>query len=90
MMEPTAAHLDPGRETKGTLYVVATPIGNLRDITLRAIDVLKTVAVIAAEDTRVTAKLLNHHGIASKLVSVHGHNERRVASRVLALLSAGH
>lgn len=90
MMEPTAAHRDTDGEAKGTLYVVATPIGNLRDITLRAIDVLRSVSVVAAEDTRVTAKLLNHHGIAAKLVAVHGHNERRAANRVLALLAAGH
>lgn len=90
MMEPTVAHRDTGGEAKGTLYVVATPIGNLRDITLRAIEVLKAVSFVAAEDTRVTAKLLNHYGIAAKLIAVHGHNERRATARVLALLAAGH
>lgn len=74
---------------KATLYVVATPIGNLGDITLRALDVLRGVDVIAAEDTRVTARLLNRHGIAGKLVAVHEHNERRAAERVAGLLGAG-
>ena len=74
---------------KATLYVVATPIGNLGDITLRALDVLKAVDVIAAEDTRVTVRLLNRHGIAARLVAVHEHNERRAAERVIGLLAGG-
>jgi 16S rRNA (cytidine1402-2'-O)-methyltransferase len=74
---------------KPALYVVATPIGNLRDVTLRALDVLARADAIAAEDTRVTAKLLQHHGIAGRLLAVHAHNERRAACRVLALLAAG-
>lgn len=74
---------------KATLYVVATPIGNLGDITLRALEVLKIADVIAAEDTRVTIRLLNRHGIAGKLVAVHEHNERRAAERMTALLAEG-
>lgn len=71
------------------LYVVATPIGNLRDITLRAIDVLKEVALIAAEDTRVTATLLRAHGIVTKMTALHRHNERKAAEKVLAALAEG-
>ena len=71
------------------LYVVATPLGNLRDITLRALDVLASVDVIAAEDTRVTAKLLARHGIATRTLSLHAHNERRRAAEIVALLGAG-
>lgn len=74
---------------KATLYVVATPIGNLGDISLRALEVLKAADIIAAEDTRVTMRLLNRHGIAGKLVAVHEHNERRAAERVTGLLAEG-
>jgi len=88
-MEHAAAHRNTDGETKGTLYVVATPIGNLRDISLRALDVLKSVAVIAAEDTRVTVKLLNHFGIATKLTALHEHNEKRAVPQILALLAQG-
>lgn len=61
----------------------------MRDISLRALDVLKNVAVVAAEDTRVTAKLFSHYGIASRLIALHEHNEKRVAPQILALLAAG-
>ncbi len=72
------------------LYVVATPIGNLRDITLRALDVLAAADVVAAEDTRNTAHLLTHHGIgANRLMAVHQHNERGAAEKIIALLRAG-
>ncbi|MDO9050819.1 MAG: 16S rRNA (cytidine(1402)-2'-O)-methyltransferase [Methylotenera sp.] len=73
----------------GTLYVVATPIGNLQDITLRALDILKTVDAIAAEDTRHTSGLLSHFGIAKKLIAVHEHNEHQSAEKLLSQLSAG-
>jgi 16S rRNA (cytidine1402-2'-O)-methyltransferase len=73
----------------GTLYVVATPIGNLEDITLRALRVLREVGLIAAEDTRRTRKLLTHHGISRPLVSYREHNKRRQAMRLLALLQGG-
>lgn len=73
----------------GILYVVATPIGNLQDITLRALDVLKAVDAIAAEDTRHTSGLLNHFGISKKLIAVHEHNEHQSAEKLLSQLSAG-
>jgi 16S rRNA (cytidine1402-2'-O)-methyltransferase len=71
------------------LYVVATPLGNLRDISLRALDVLAQVDLIAAEDTRVTARLLARHGIVTRQLSLHAHNERRRAGEIVALLAAG-
>ena len=71
------------------LYLVATPIGNLGDITLRALDVLKGVDRIACEDTRQTQKLLNHFEIRTPTISCHEHNERRSASELVAALKAG-
>lgn len=72
-----------------SLYVVATPIGNLQDISLRAIKVLKGAAVIAAEDTRTSGTLLAHYGIATKLIAAHEHNEMEAAARIVELLRAG-
>jgi len=74
---------------KSTLYVVATPIGNLRDISLRALDVLMAVDVIAAEDTRNSRNLLVHHSITKKMIALHQHNERVASKKVLDLLEAG-
>ena len=74
---------------RATLYVVATPIGNLRDITLRALDVLKGVDCIAAEDTRVSSTLLRRYGIQAKLVPLHEHNEREQAARLVSMLAEG-
>lgn len=71
------------------LYLVATPIGNLGDITLRALDVLKRVDRIACEDTRQTQKLLNHFGISTPTVSCHEHNERARAAELIEALKAG-
>ena len=76
-------------KTKSTLYVVATPIGNLGDITLRALEILKGVDAIAAEDTRHTSGLLSHFGISKKLIAVHEHNENQSAEKLLVHLNAG-
>lgn len=73
----------------GTLYIVATPIGNLRDITLRALDILSAVDVIAAEDTRTTINLLRHHSINKKMMALHRHNENATVDKVASLLSRG-
>ncbi|MES2820633.1 MAG: 16S rRNA (cytidine(1402)-2'-O)-methyltransferase [Pseudomonadota bacterium] len=73
----------------GTLYVVATPIGNLDDISARALRVLREVALIAAEDTRHSARLMQHFGIATPLAACHEHNERDQGSRFIARLLAG-
>ncbi|AFL74275.1 16S rRNA (cytidine(1402)-2'-O)-methyltransferase [Thiocystis violascens] len=77
------------QQQRGILYVVATPIGNLADMTERARKILSEVALVAAEDTRETLHLLNHFGIAATLVAYHDHNESRVAPRLLADLEAG-
>ncbi len=71
------------------LYVVATPIGNLGDITVRALETLRGVDVVAAEDTRVTRGLLTHFGISKKLVAIHEHNEARAADGIVRLIAAG-
>ena len=71
------------------LYVVATPIGNLGDITHRALDTLRGVSVIAAEDTRNTKSMLAHFGIAARLIAVHEHNERNAADGIVKLLREG-
>jgi 16S rRNA (cytidine1402-2'-O)-methyltransferase len=72
-----------------TLYLVATPIGNLEDVTLRALRVLREVALIAAEDTRTTRKLLAHHGIRARLTSYHEHNKDRKIPYILSALEQG-
>ena len=83
-------HQENNRAGKNVLYVVATPIGNLQDITLRALDVLKQADLIAAEDTRVTGNLLKHFGIVAKLISVREHNEQAGALKIIDALRAGH
>jgi 16S rRNA (cytidine1402-2'-O)-methyltransferase len=82
--QPAVASVQPG-----SLYVVATPIGNLDDISARALRVLREVALIAAEDTRHSARLLQHFGIETPLAACHEHNERDQGGRFLARLQAG-
>lgn len=84
--DPTPAGEEKG---SGLLYVVATPIGNLQDITIRAMAVLRAVDRIAAEDTRVTGALLAHLGISKPLFSVREHNEKAGAQKIIAALSRG-
>src|SRR5216684_5224720 len=82
-----AATISP--ESGGCLYLVGTPIGNLEDITLRALRILKEVDLIACEDTRHTQKLLNHYDIRTRTISYHEHNERERAAELLVRLREG-
>jgi len=74
---------------RGTLHIVATPIGNLGDLSPRALDTLKAVAAICAEDTRHTRQLLAHYGVEKPLLALHEHNEDEMAARLVARLLAG-
>jgi len=76
-------------EEKGKLYIVATPIGNLGDITLRALETLKSVDFVLCEDTRVTQKLLNHYEITTKTISYHQHSDDRKVAEIKKLLDEG-
>ena len=73
----------------GKLFIVATPIGNLGDMTPRAIETLENADIIAAEDTRHSLKLLNHFGIKTKLISMHEHNEKSRAVQLIEMIEAG-
>lgn len=73
----------------GTLYVVATPIGNLEDVSLRALRILREVSLIAAEDTRRTGRLLQHYSISTRTTSLHAHNEHEKTPRLIADLLGG-
>ncbi len=84
---PNAMHMQ--HMIPPALYVVATPIGNLRDITLRALDTLAAVDVIAAEDTRTTAKLLAHYAIQKRMLALHRNNETVLAEKLVALIADG-
>jgi 16S rRNA (cytidine1402-2'-O)-methyltransferase len=78
-----APHLAPG------LYVVSTPIGNLRDITIRALETLAAASIVLCEDTRTSAKLLDHYGIRGKRQALHEHNERAKAEEIVSRIAAG-
>ncbi len=80
---------EPSTDRTGTLHVVAVPIGNPADISLRALEVLRSVAVVASEDTRHFATLARHHGIDTRTLSYHDHNEESRVPQLLARLSAG-
>src|SRR3954463_10462924 len=73
----------------GNLHGVATPIGNLEDVTLRALRILREVSLIAAEDTRRTARLLQHYSISTRTTSLHEHHEREKSAKLVARLLAG-
>jgi 16S rRNA (cytidine1402-2'-O)-methyltransferase len=73
----------------GGFYVVATPIGNLRDITLRALEILASADLVACEDTRVTRRLFDHYGLSTPLIAYHDHNAETVRPKILARLAAG-
>src|SRR5262249_32532352 len=83
------AKLKSGSTLAPGLYLVATPIGNLEDITLRALRILKEADLVACEDTRQTQKLLNHHGIATRTISYHEHNEVARAGELVRELAKG-
>ena len=89
MPSESAALIDSGRTLASGLYLVATPIGNLEDITLRALRVLKQADVIACEDTRQTQKLLNHYGIGTRTTSYHEHNEMTRSAELVLELEQG-
>src|SRR5882724_8944177 len=84
-----AGHAVEAPALAGGLHLVATPIGNLRDITLRALEVLAGANVIACEDTRVTRRLLDHYGIATPLTPYHDHNAAAARPKILARLAQG-
>ncbi len=84
--ERLTAHLNP---TRGTLYVVATPIGNLADSSPRSLDILRAADIVACEDTRTSRTLLAHHGIEARMVALHAHNEREAGEKLLRALREG-
>ena len=89
LLQAAAAAAGAQHYPAGALYVVATPIGNLADLGLRAIHVLARVQAVACEDTRVTGQLLRHLGLSPALIALHEHNERQAAQQVLARLARG-
>lgn len=89
LQQAAAAAAGAQRFPAGALYVVATPIGNLADLTLRAIHLLGLVDAVACEDTRVTSRLMNHLGLSKPLIALHEHNEQSAAAGVVQRLAAG-
>ncbi|MBL8360081.1 MAG: 16S rRNA (cytidine(1402)-2'-O)-methyltransferase [Rubrivivax sp.] len=89
LLDTAAAAASHQQYPAGALYVVATPIGNLADLTLRAVHVLARVQAVACEDTRVAARLLQHLGLAPELLALHAHNEHEATAAVLQRLAAG-
>jgi 16S rRNA (cytidine1402-2'-O)-methyltransferase len=89
LLQAAAEAAGAQRLPAGALYVLATPIGNLADISLRAVHVLSRMDVVACEDTRVTGRLLQHLGLDKPLIALHEHNEQVASQRVLARLAAG-
>ena len=87
--KPNSKPVPAAPNAPATLYIVSTPIGNLEDITFRALRILREVHWIACEDTRRTATLLHHHGITTRLISYHEHNERERAMELVAALERG-
>lgn len=87
--EPLDTSTLQASRVEAALYLTATPIGNLGDITLRALDVLKQVQLIACEDTRHSGRLLSHHGIHARLISLNEHNEARRIPELIAHIQAG-
>ena len=83
------SNLNTEKDKEGKLYIVSTPIGNLADITLRALEVFKTVDYVASEDTRKTGMLLKHFEIKKPQISFHEYNEQQVLPRLLSILQAG-
>jgi 16S rRNA (cytidine1402-2'-O)-methyltransferase len=81
--------MNSAQQNAGVLYVVATPIGNLQDLSARALQVLRSVPLIAAEDTRHSKKLLAHYGIGTRQMALHEHNERGITASLLRHLAAG-
>ena len=82
-------HVFEAPRLPGGLYAVATPIGNLRDITLRALEILAAADLVACEDTRVTRKLFDHYGLSAPLIAYHDHNAEAVRPKILERLAAG-
>ncbi|MCP3921942.1 MAG: 16S rRNA (cytidine(1402)-2'-O)-methyltransferase [Desulfobacterales bacterium] len=82
-------HSNSHTDKKGSLYITATPIGNMGDITLRSLETLRKVDIIAAEDTRHTGKLLAHYEIKSKLIAIHEHNEMKISSKIISEINSG-